>query len=109
MATNPYQQQTSRSVPGHGLHPVEPVVRTNAMALSSLVLGLGGLFTIIPFFGVPSVLALVFGVVSRRRISAARGQQHGRGLALAGAILGVIGIAVIVTLVVGATVTALLR
>lgn len=105
MALNPYQRpQDPRPhyLPPtpYRLHLVAPVAGNNGLAVASLVLGVAGLVTIIPFFGVPSILALIFGVVGRRQIAASAGSQHGRGMALAGTILGIVGIAVVCTLVV---------
>ena len=59
---------------------------TNGMAVASLVLG------IIWLGGVGSVLALIFGFVGKRRIDKSRGRQGGRGLAIAGIVLGLVGV-----------------
>lgn len=61
---------------------------TNGMAIASLVLG------ILWMYWLGSVLALVFGYIARNQIKA-NGQQ-GAGLALAGIILGWVGIAFLV-------------
>ena len=70
-------------------------LKTNGMAVASLVLSCVG---IIPFlFGIPCVLGIIFGFVSRSQIRNSNGTQGGSGLALAGIIVGfsLIAIAVI--------------
>jgi type II secretory pathway pseudopilin PulG len=70
---------------------------TNGLAIASLVL------SIIWLAGLGSVLAVIFGIVARRQIRASGGRQGGEGLALAGALIGVVGIlglVLVVTLVV---------
>ncbi|WP_265446242.1 DUF4190 domain-containing protein [Acetivibrio straminisolvens] len=70
-------------------------VKTNGYAIASLVLGVisfpfmccCGLVAIIP-----SVLAIVFGFIAKSKIQASMGLEKGDGLALAGIILGFIGI-----------------
>jgi hypothetical protein len=67
--------------------PYAETPRTNGMAVASLVLGalwLGG---------IGSVLALVFGYVGKGEIDRSNGRQTGRGLAIAGIVLGWIGVA----------------
>jgi hypothetical protein len=56
------------------------------MAIASLVLG------ILWLYWVGSVLALVFGYVAKRQIDDSRGTQQGRGMAVAGIVLGWIGV-----------------
>lgn len=75
----------------------------NGLAVASFVLGVVGLF--IQLFGILPVLAIVFGVMARRRI--ASGASGSSGLAMAGIVLGVIGIVilVIVLIAVGANPT----
>jgi len=62
--------------------------QTSGKAVASLVLGI---FPVIPFFG--SIVAVVFGHVSRREIRESSGLLKGDGIALAGLILGYIGLA----------------
>jgi hypothetical protein len=57
---------------------------TNAMAIASLVLGL------VWFYWIGSVLAVILGIVSLRQIRDR--DEDGRGLAVAGITLGVVGI-----------------
>ena len=67
--------------------------RNDGFAVASLVLGIVGLF-----IGLCSILALVFGYKARRRINTNPGLKQGRGRALAGIVLGWIGIAWMVVL-----------
>lgn len=61
---------------------------TNGFAIASLVLGIVGL-TGFPL--IPSVLALIFGYKGKRQIDRSGGAEQGRGLAVAGIVLGWIG------------------
>jgi hypothetical protein len=60
------------------------------MSIASLVLGIIGIPSCI--YVIPSVLALVFGYVGRNQIDRAGGTEGGRGMAIAGIILGWIGV-----------------
>lgn len=57
------------------------------MAIASLVLG------IVWVAGIGSVLAVIFGFISRKKIEQSQGQQSGGGLSIAGIVLGFVGIA----------------
>ena len=71
--------------------------RNNGLAVASLVCACAG---IVPFFfGVPCILGIVFGFVSRSQIRNARGTQTGAGLALAGIIVGFSLIALFIVVV----------
>ena len=78
-------------VPPAGWAPYQPARRatTNGFAVASLVMGIAVLCTWI----VGAILAVVFGNIALRRIDAAQGAEKGRGLAIAGIVLGWIGIA----------------
>jgi Domain of unknown function (DUF4190) len=66
--------------------PAAASPRKNGLAVASLVCACAG---VVPFFfGVPCILGIVFGFVSRSQIRNAHGTQTGRGLALAGIIVG---------------------
>lgn len=62
---------------------------TNGFAIASLVLG------IVWLWGLGSVLALVFGYLAKSQIDESRGAQGGRGLAVAGIVLGWVGVGLI--------------
>jgi Domain of unknown function (DUF4190) len=83
-----------------GGYPAPPAAGTNGMAIASLVCSLVGWLC-----GLGPILGVVFGVIALNQIK--QSGQEGRGLALAGVIIGtatiVIGvIAFIVAMVVGA-------
>jgi hypothetical protein len=67
--------------------PPPAVAPSNGFSIASLVLG------IVWVFGVGSILAVIFGFVARKQIRESGGRQSGGGLALAGIILGFVGIA----------------
>lgn len=60
--------------------------KTNGMAVASLVLG------IVWIAGIGSVLAVIFGFMSRKRIEQSQGRESGGGLSVAGIVLGFVGI-----------------
>jgi hypothetical protein len=76
--------------------PVRPL-ETNSSAVVSLVLGALWLL------GIGSVLALVFGYRARRELESSEPRQGGAALATAGIVLGWVGIAVLLVVVVGAS------
>jgi Domain of unknown function (DUF4190) len=74
--------------------PAGAVSQINGLAIASVVLA------VLWFAGLGAVLALVFGYRARRQINHSAGSQTGSGLATAGIILGWIGIAIVVTVVI---------
>lgn len=77
--------------PGYG-YPPHP--GTNGLAIASLVLG------ILWIYWVGSILALVFGYVARNQIKASG--QTGAGMAVAGIVLGWVGVGTLALLMMGA-------
>jgi uncharacterized RDD family membrane protein YckC len=81
---------TRGALPQHGWTPYGPWVpvpfarKTNGLAIASLACSIVGL----PFIGVPSILGVIFGFVSKSQIRRAGRYQSGDGLALAGIIVG---------------------
>lgn len=75
-------------------YPSAPA-QTNGLAIASLVAGL------LWCWGVTGVVALVLGYVAKRQIDESGGQQSGRGLAIAGIVLGWISVAAGVLAVIG--------
>lgn len=67
-----------------------PGAKTNTMALVSLVAGILGL-TIFPFLG--SIAAVITGMMARKEIAASAGAETGAGMAMAGLVMGWIGVA----------------
>src|SRR5262249_15387814 len=92
--------------PMHG-----PVSRSNGLAIASMVLGIVSLaIAVFAFFmsWIGSVLALIFGYVANRRIARAQGTQSGRGMAIAGIVLGWIGSAFAIVIVTAIVLVAIL-
>jgi hypothetical protein len=71
-------------VPSYGRAP------TNGMAVASMVLGILGMVGMI--WIISPILALVFGYISKGQIDRSGGSQEGRGFAIAGIVLGWVGI-----------------
>jgi hypothetical protein len=65
----------------------EEAGETNGFAIASLFVG------IIWLFGVGSVVAIVLGYAGLKQIDASGGHQSGRAIAIAGIVIGVIGLA----------------
>ena len=72
----------------------------NGMAVASMVLG------ILWIYWVGSILALVFGYIARKQIDKSSGTQSGRGMAIAGIVLGWVGIGTLAFFVVVAIISA---
>lgn len=64
--------------------------RRSGRAVAALVLGIAGL--VLCFLVVPAVLAIVFGILSRRDINRSNGRLSGAGMATAGIVLGILGV-----------------
>lgn len=80
--------RTGASIPGAAYGAVPQ--KTNGMAIASLVLG------IVWVYWIGSILALVFGYSAKAEIDRSRGAQGGRGLAVAGIVLGWVGVGTLV-------------
>lgn len=82
--------------PGYPPYPAYPITapRTNGMAVASMVLG------ILWLYWIGSVLALIFGYIAKRQIDRSGSAQVGRGMAIAGIVLGWVGVAAFVALIV---------
>lgn len=76
--------------------PVRPQVRTEPLAVASLVCALAS-FTILPFF--TGIAAIVLGIMSRDRIKRSQERLEGDSFALVGLILGVINVVMVLGLV----------
>jgi hypothetical protein len=77
---------------GYG-NPYATAPRSEPLAIAALVCGI----VAIPFCGlgiVLGILGLVFGIIAIRKIDRSQGALTGRGLALAGAICGGVGLAI---------------
>ena len=71
-----------------------PVTSTNGLAITSLVLG------ILWLFWVGSLVGLILGLVALKQIKSRN--QRGRGIAIAGVVLGMLGLVLLVIGIAGA-------
>jgi hypothetical protein len=102
-AAHAWERQLAREIatsqpaaPSLASAPVDPAVSTNGYAIAALVFGvLGG------------ILAIVFGHVALNQLRRTGGQ--GRGMAIAGLVLGYFWLAVILTVAVAGVITAVQR
>ena len=82
--------------PGYGyptagpLYGYVPVQKTNGLAVASLVCSLVWLG------GLGSILAIVFGFMARSQIKRSEGNVQGNGLAVAGIIIGFVGLVAVI-------------
>lgn len=96
------QQQWQAPPPGWAPPPGYPAplyqiirqTKTNGLAIASLVLG------IVWIYWLGSLLAVIFGHVALSQIGNSAGAQSGRGLAIAGVVLGYIGVGIFLLLLV---------
>ena len=93
----PYGQQPGGYQQGYPPPPPQQA-GTNGFSIASLVLG------ILWLYGIGSILALVFGYMAKQQIRQ-RG-QGGNGLATAGIVLGWVGVAGLILLIILAIVVA---
>ncbi|MGO8871061.1 MAG: DUF4190 domain-containing protein [Acidimicrobiales bacterium] len=80
---------------GGGPYGYVPARRTNGLAIASLVCSF-----FFWLYGVGAVLAIVFGFIARSQIKRSGDTQQGNGLALAGIIIGFVGIVLMIAIVV---------
>ena len=85
----PQQPPPPQPQPGYGA-PQQQGGGTNGLAIASLILG------ILWICYVGSVLAVIFGHVALSQIKKSGDTQQGKGLAIAGLVLGYLGIALLV-------------
>jgi len=78
---------------GSGLGRGESTGRASEWATISLALGILAIF--FNFLAVPSILALVYANKAREQIAASGGTEQGAGRALAGMILGTVGLVIV--------------
>jgi len=70
---------------------------TNGLAIASLICSIGS-YLLLP--GVAAVLGVIFGHLALGQIRASQGREEGRGMAIAGLILGYVNLALCVLIVV---------
>ncbi len=69
-------------------------INVNGFAIASMVLG------IVWIYWIGSILAIVFGHIALRQIKESNGHRSGRGMAIAGLVLGYVGLAIIAIFIV---------
>jgi len=74
--------------------------KTNGLAIASMVLG------IVWVYWIGSILALVFGYMAKSRIDRSESRETGRGMAIAGIVLGWIGIGTLVIVIISVAVAS---
>jgi hypothetical protein len=94
IALEPRPVEARVADPQHTGAPVYAAQRTNGMAIASMVLG------IVWVYGIGSVLALIFGYVAKSQIDQSLGREGGRGMAIAGIVLGWIGVGGIILIII---------
>ena len=96
--TEPWQGQPPPPPPPAGPPaPPQPVYvqsKTNGFAVAALVLG------ILWIYWIGSILALVFGYVAKSQIDKSGGRETGRGMAIAGIVLGWVGVGILLLILV---------
>ena len=66
-------------------------MRRSGMALASLIFGILAFLTICNVFFIPSIVAIVTGLIARGQINRSGGMLTGSGMATAGIVLGILG------------------
>lgn len=90
----PYPQYGQYAPPQQQPVYVTQPTKTNGFSIAALVLG------IVWIYWIGSILALVFGYIAKSQIDNSGGTQSGRGMAIAGIVLGWVGIGVLLLLIV---------
>tara|TARA_R110002096_G_scaffold4501_25_gene21219 strand:- start:20563 stop:21606 length:1044 start_codon:yes stop_codon:yes gene_type:complete len=90
-ATDPGQYFNVPTPSGHA--PSTVVERSSSLATWSLILGILGLLSVGCTFGVPSLLAVIFGIVALVKISGSGGILVGKVKAIIGTVLGLASLA----------------
>lgn len=81
-------QQPPMGYQPYGMQPAAPQ-KTNGLSIASLVLSLVNVIPCFWFLPIPALLGVIFGFVSRKQIKN-NPSAKGKGLALAGLIIGVV-------------------
>lgn len=92
---NNAQQYNPYGTP-NGVYSSYPEQKNNGYATASLVLGIFGLCCT----RICAILAIIFGFIARKRIRESGGAEKGDGMALAGIIMGFIGLGVMILAIV---------
>lgn len=101
-AQQPYGAAPPYPAPGYGGYPVGP--KYNVLAIISMIASIVGALWIVPFLG--ALAGVIMGHISLRQI--ARTGERGRGMALAGVIVGWVALGLFVLFVAFIVVSAVL-
>lgn len=71
---------------GYAYGPAPVIVRTNGLAVASMVISITSVF--LGFFFVPQILGIIFGHVALSQLNRSRGRESGSGMAVAGLVIG---------------------
>ncbi len=93
----PYQQPVPHGYQQFGYGAVAAPGRTNGLAVTSMVLGIVGI-VLFCLYAIPSILAVIFGAVALNQFKTQPSVYTGRGMAIAGLVLGLIGVGILVLL-----------
>lgn len=96
-APPPYGQPAAYAQPGYpapyyGAPAYPAASRTNVLAIISMIASIVGFIWLLPFIG--SLAGIIMGHISLRQIAATG--ENGRGMALAGVIVGYVGLALLI-------------
>jgi Domain of unknown function (DUF4190) len=86
-----YPAPSGQYLPAPAASPQQ--AQTNGLSIAALVLG------IVWVWWLGSILALVFGYIAKSQIDRSSGTQSGRGMAIAGIVLGWVGVGTLVLLI----------
>jgi hypothetical protein len=103
-AYSPYASVPPVGYPGYYAGPMPP--STNGLAIASLICSIAS-FVVLPFVG--GVLGVVLGHVALSQINQSEGREQGRGMAIAGLIIGYANLAlslIVIALVIVAIIAA---
>jgi hypothetical protein len=78
---------------------LEAAGNSNGFCVAALVLGIIGLVSSPCTFGIPAILALVFGIIGYNQVTKTGSEGGGKGMAVAGIVLGVLGLIIAVAVV----------
>jgi hypothetical protein len=101
----PATPQAARGMPGYNVvsdhlsgspaaAPAGTPRSTNGLAIAAMVLG------IVWVYWLGSILALIFGYIAKGQINGSAGRQGGKGMAIAGIVLGWVGVATLLLCIV---------
>ena len=95
-----YPQQAPPQYPPQYPQQYATTVPNNGMGVASLVLGILGLVLWFFFGWILSIIAVILGHVAKSQIDKSNGTQQGRGMAIAGLVMGWIGVGALILFIV---------